>query len=217
MQGQHPAVRRPGAVTGHPVPGGEWAPERFLTREGGWWPWCCSLAPAERRGNGGGGQGGWAPASDSRSSRAQAAARAGRRAPWRAAAGEPGLGLGWCPGHRPQAGSRRGPPQGRELVRVRLPGPPRPPRGRPPLSRATRVGGPPSSWPGGCLHGETPPAGAGVTGSSWPVLGGREARAPVGLGPPVPLAQMGSPRRGKEGLPECRMSACAENRTVALL
>lgn len=161
MQGQHPAVRRPGAVTGRAVPGGEWAPERFLTREGGWWPWCCSLAPAERRGNGGGGQGGWAPASDSRSSRAQAAARAGRRAPWRAAAGEPGPGLGWCPGHRPQAGSRRGPPQGRELVRVRLPGPPRPPRGRPPLSRATRVGGPPSSWPGGV------PAWGDATGRCW--------------------------------------------------
>lgn len=52
------AVRRPGAVTGCPVQGGEGTEAFPNKRECGWWPWCCSLAPVECRGNGVRGGGG---------------------------------------------------------------------------------------------------------------------------------------------------------------
>lgn len=61
---------------------------------------------------------------------------------------------------------------------------------------------------GGGPGGLTPPAGARVTGSSWPVPSGREARAPAGLGAPVPPAPIRSPQTGKE-----EPSVCAGRKT----
>lgn len=79
-------------MTGRPVQGGEGTEAFPNKRECGWWPWCCSLAPAECRGNrvrGGGGDraAGGPQRLIPEAPRAQAAARAGRRAPWKVQSG----------------------------------------------------------------------------------------------------------------------------------